>query len=138
MTALFLDSNVLLHAAGGPHAHREPSRRVLAAVGAGDVQLHLSVEAIQEFVHHRMRRCSTAEAVAAARALRESSILHAFDDDVLGQALSLIELTTIRGRDAVHAATALKAGFTSIVTTDSDFASVPGLRPITPESALAP
>ncbi len=62
----------------------------------------------------------------------------AFHDDVLGQALSLIELTTISGRVAVHAATALKAGFTSIVTTDNDFASVPGLRPITPESALAP
>ena len=103
---------------------------------AGDVQLHLSVEAIQEFVHHRMRRSSAAEAVAAARAIRESSILHAFDDEVLGQALSLIELTPIRGRDAVHAATALNAGFTSIVTTDSDFISVPGLRALSPETAL--
>ena len=136
MTALFVDSNVLLHAAGGPHAHRQPSRRLLTAVQAGDVQLHLSVEAIQEFVHHRMRRSSTAEAVAAARAVRESSILHAFDDEVLGQALSLIELTSIRGRDAVHAATALSAGFTSIVTTDSDFISVPGLRALSPETAL--
>ena len=33
----------------------------------------------------------------------------------------------VRGRDAVHAATALDAGFDTIVSTDRDFDGIPGL-----------
>lgn len=36
--------------------------------------------------------------------------------------------STIRGRDAVHAATALQSGFDLIASTDPDFDEVPGLR----------
>ena len=38
----------------------------------------------------------------------------------------------VRGRDAVHAATALLAGFTEIVSADKDLGSVPGLRRLDP------
>ena len=52
--------------------------------------------------------------------------------DVLLRARRLIDATQVRGRDAIHAATALGAGFDTIVTTDRDFGSIPGLRRLDP------
>ena len=59
-------------------------------------------------------------------------VLHRFDEGVLQTAISLVATSTVRGRDAVHAATAIRAGFDAIVTTDSDFDGIPGLRRIDP------
>lgn len=105
---------------------RPYARALLAEAASGDVEMHLSVEAIQEFVHHRMRRGSLA-AVQEASQLRDLSVAHAFDDGVLNEALELIATTSLRGRDAVHAATALRAGFDTIVSGDRDFDVIPGL-----------
>ncbi|MFB9313125.1 type II toxin-antitoxin system VapC family toxin [Nocardioides plantarum] len=138
MTArVFLDSSVLLYAFGGPHEHRQSSLDLMSAAAGGRCVLHLSVEAIQEFVFHRMRRGATGTAVLAARRLGAAAVLHPFDVDVLQRSLGLMESTPIRGRDAVHAATALVQGFDQIVTTDRDFAQVSGLEVIDPAAAHA-
>lgn len=62
--------------------------------------------------------------------------LHTFDAAVLDRALELMAVAPIRGRDAVHAATALLAGFDHIVTVDADVVAVPGLRTLTPREVL--
>jgi len=59
-------------------------------------------------------------------------VLHTFDDEVLTRALDLAGNSELGGRDAVHAATALTAGFEEIVSADRDFDAVPGLRRIAP------
>ncbi len=64
--------------------------------------------------------------------LRDLCFLHPFDDLVLGKALELVDTTTIRGRDAVHAATAMLAGFEEIISADQDFDDIPGLVRISP------
>lgn len=135
MSGWFVDTSVFLMAVGSPHEDREPSRAFMArAAGAGH-RLHTSVETIQEFMFHRMRRAGRAEALGDARALSRSCVLHSFDADVLDEALGLIERTDLRGRDAVHAAAALTAGFDTIVSLDADFDQVPGLRRLSPTDA---
>jgi predicted nucleic acid-binding protein len=62
-------------------------------------------------------------------------VLHPFNADVLGAAIDLVDAGPIGGRDAVHAATALGAGFTQIVTTDVAFDSVSGLTRLDPRQA---
>ena len=47
-------------------------------------------------------------------------------------AIDLLATTTARGRDAFIAATALLVGFDAVVTMDSRFVEVPGLRRIHP------
>lgn len=131
MTSLFLDSSVLAFAAGDESPAREPSRRILRRAVDGQVSLHASVEAIQEFVHHRMRRGDSA-AVSRGRELSRLVTVHPFDRRVLDFALELAESGAARGREAVHAATALLAGFDAIVSTDKDFNTVPGLTRIDP------
>jgi len=71
-------------------------------------------------------------AVADARDVGDLVTVVAFDKMVLATALDLIGNTGIRGRDAVHAATALVHGATVILSTDSDFDTVPGLTRIDP------
>ncbi len=59
--------------------------------------------------------------------VRAACVVHAFDEAVTDRTVDLVERSTIAGRDAVHAATALEAGFTEIVSLDRDFDRVPGL-----------
>jgi hypothetical protein len=128
----FVDSTVLILALGGEHPLREPSQGLLLAVGQGRVRLHASVEAVQEFTFHRLRRDQRAQALTDARLMARSLVLHPFDDPVVAKMLDLMDASRLRGRDAVHAATAVLAGFTSIVSADRDFDGVPGLIRIDP------
>lgn len=52
------------------------------------------------------------------------------------RALTIIEASPVRGRDAVHAATAMLAGFEEIVTADRDFVEAPGLRVLQPQELM--
>lgn len=91
------------------------------------MQLHLSVEGGQEFLFHRMRVAGREAAVREFDQLERLVIWHAFDLDILRSARDLISRGHVRGRDAVHAATALAAGFDAIVSTDRNFDGIPGL-----------
>jgi predicted nucleic acid-binding protein len=137
VNAVFVDTSVFLLAAGGPHPDRDPCRSFLARVQASGVRLHISVEAIQEFVSHRMRRTERVAALREIEALIASCVVHPFDEALLMRALALMASTEIRGRDAVHAAAALEAGFETLVSLDKDFDGVPGLTRVAPGDAVA-
>ncbi len=136
MIALFLDTAVWAYALGDEHPQREPCRTLLSAAQHGDVELHASVELVQELVFHRMRRTDRGAAVAEGRAVARGCTLHPFDQKVLAKALDLTATTRIGGRDAIHAATALLTGFDAVVSPDRDFAVVEGLRRLDPAEAL--
>lgn len=131
MKEVFLDSTVLILAAGDPDPRRQACQDVFAAIRDGRARGHVSAEAIQEFVFHRVRR-GDGRAVQLAREASSLCVLHPFDDHVLEAALLMMGSGTVRGRDAVHAATAIRAGFTEIMTTDRDFDDVPGLSRVDP------
>lgn len=132
MRRVFVDASVLLFGFGGAHPWRDRAHALVAAAHAGDLQLHLSVEALQEFLFHRMRRSARDDALADLAAAQSACVVHPFDEAVWRQACDLVRDSPIRGRDAVHAATALRHGFGTIVTGDADFAAVPGLTPVEP------
>lgn len=132
MRALFVDTDVLLVAFGGPHPARAACVQLLEAAGRGEVEVHLSVEAGQEFLFHRLRRSPRDEAVQAFDRLDSLAVWHDFDATVLRGFRRLVGDGSVRGRDAVHAATALLAGFDVLVSLDPDFEGVPGLRRLDP------
>jgi hypothetical protein len=135
MKRLFLDTTVLLHAAGGTHPLREPSRSLVEQARSGALELHVSTEAIQEFLFHRLRRTHAVVAVLDARDASAFCRVHAFDTSVLERSIDLVESTNLRGRDAVHAATAQVQGFSEIVSADRDFDGIPGLTRVDPAEA---
>lgn len=138
MKPVFVDTSVLLLAVGGEHPARDSCRAVLHTAAAGEGRLHLSVEAGQEFLFHRLRRGSKSSAIEQFGQLDRMVVWHAFDAAVLRAARDLVANSDIRGRDAVHAATALGAGFTEFISCDPDFDAVPGLHRIDPSDGWPP
>ncbi len=132
MKPIFLDPSVLLLAVGNDHPWRDPCRRVLHRASEGMLRLHLSVEGGQEFLFHRMRRTDRQQALREFDLIERLVVWHAFDIEVLRRARDLVATSDVRGRDAVHAATALSHGFDQIVSCDADFDAVPGLTRINP------
>ncbi|RHA42301.1 PIN domain-containing protein [Cellulomonas rhizosphaerae] len=137
MPRLFVDTAVLAYAVGGAHEQREPCRQILAAAGRGEIELHASVEAVQEFLFHRMRRSDRESAVQQAQDVMSLVVLHDFDRDVLAGAVRLVGSGALAGRDAVHAASAAVAGFSAIVTPDRDFDGLVDLVRVDPADAVA-
>ena len=128
----YVDSSIALYAAGRSSSYRESSRRIMSLAQSGELRLHASVEVIQEFVFHRIRISDRELALEEAADLAALITLHDFDREVLGESLRLMRTTSVRGRDAVHAATALVHGITDIVSPDRVFDDVPGLIRLDP------
>lgn len=76
----FVDSNVLLLAAGGEHDDRESCRRLVHAASDPRFELHAGTEALQEFCVHRLRRSDRNTAIRATRLLNDTLLLHDFDN----------------------------------------------------------
>ncbi len=91
---------------------------------------------IQEVVHHRLRRTGDRSIASAdGRDTAALCTLLNFDREVLDLSLDLIErIPTIRGRDAVHAATALAYGIETIISPDRAFDGIPGLTRLDPNT----
>jgi len=130
--AVLVDANIVLYALGDLEPHRSQCRALLSGLWAGSGRAYASTEMIQEVLHHRMRKDGRANALRSVRGVLPSFIVLDFDQEVLELALDLIEKTQIRGRDAVHAATALAYGISTIASSDSGFDVVPGLTRIDP------
>lgn len=136
MKSAFVDTSVLLHAVGGAHPQRDAARALLAH-GAGDLTIHVGAETIREFLFHRLRIGQRGSAVQLTGWLLDLVVVHAFDAEVARGALDLVRAGGVGGRDAVLAATALSAGFDTLVTHDKRFVTAPGLRLLTAEQYLA-
>lgn len=129
----FVDTSIFAYALGDRHEQRPPSRRVIEQAAAGHIVLHASVELVQELLHHRMRRGDRNSALRQARPAADLCILYPFDHTVLSRAIDLVAASPLRGRDAVHAATALEHGIPKLLSSDTDFDVVPGLGRVPPE-----
>lgn len=130
--ATLVDANIVLFALGDSEPQRSRCRSFLDDVWRGSGSAYVSAEMVQEVVFHRMRRAGRADAVAAARRILPAFVVLDFDHEVLEAALGLIEATDVRGRDAVHAATALVYGIETIASTDPAFDQIPGIRRVDP------
>jgi len=130
---VFVDTAVIAYALGGPHELRGPCRFLVEAAAAGRLRLHASVEMVQELLFHRMRMVSRDRALEQAADVAILCELHEFDQRVLDLMIELIKTVGhLRGRDAVHAATAMRVGISRIVSPDPAFDSIPGLTRIGP------
>ena len=132
--AVLLDASVVVYALGEANPRREPCRALLQAAASGEFRAYASVEMVQEVVHHRLRKLGDRRIAGAdGRSVSAICTLLFFDREVLDLSLELIErFPTIRGRDAVHAATALAYGIERIASTDPAFDGIPGLTRLDP------
>jgi predicted nucleic acid-binding protein len=134
---IVLDTTVLVYAVGAEHPLREPSRRLVEAIGAGRVDATTTVEVIQEFVHIRSRRQGRADAAKAGRNFAELlAPLLVMPAESVDAGLRIFERSTSLGVfDSFLAATAIASDGDALVSADRAFSSVARLTHVVPGTA---
>lgn len=132
---IVLDTTVLVYAVGAEHPFREPCRRLVTAIGDGILTGTTTVEVIQEFAHVRARRRGRADAADLARDYIELlTPLLVVEETDLREGLRLYQEGTGFGSfDAVLAATARVSGAEALVSADSGFSAISGIRHVVPD-----
>ena len=136
---VFVDSAVLMYAAGGMHQLRDPCRQLLRRVADGELEAVISAEVVQEILH-RFTRIGRPEAgTQLARAALDLfapvlPITHA----TMRRVPDLVDRhPTLAARDLVHVATCLEEGIEELISPDRGFDIVPGIRRLDPTEAAA-
>lgn len=130
----FLDSNIFLYAAGGPHPTQEPCREVLRKVSTGQLDATTSTEVVQELLYVLTRRKEPAKARELARLVLSlfPDMLAVTPDDVAVAVELLDRYKHLPVRDAVHAAVMLNHRIQRIISADVHFDQIAEISRIDP------
>lgn len=136
---VFIDTAVIMYAAGGEHPLRDPCGRIIAGIGDGDVDAVTSAEVVQEILHRfvslRRAELGRAQAVEALDLFAPVlPITHALMRRVPDLAL---RYPSLDARDLVHVATCIHEGITEIVSPDRAFDRVAEVHRIDPAEFAA-
>lgn len=120
---VFIDTAVLMYAAGADHPLREPCRDVLRRARSGQLPAVTSAEVVQEILHRFTGTTRHADGVRLAQAsLQLFRPVLSVDDAIMRRSCELARAhPTARARDLVHVATCLVQGLEAIVSPDGDF-----------------
>ena len=132
MTA-FIDTSVIMYAAGAEHPDRAACRRVLERVADGSIDAATSTEVVQEILHRFARgRRDVGQRMAR-------SVLDLFDElipinrqSIAGAVSLYADHPQLSARDALHVATCVDSAIDEIVSVDSGFDAVDQVRRIEP------
>ncbi|NND83816.1 MAG: type II toxin-antitoxin system VapC family toxin [Acidimicrobiia bacterium] len=134
--SVFIDSGVIMYAAGVPHPLREPCRTLLDRLAEGSVDAVTSAEVIQEIFQRFNRMDQETGAAMAEAALDLFDPVLALTDDVMRRVPELaFDHPGVSARDLVHVATCQAYGIDTIVSPDEGFDAIPGITRVAPEDA---
>lgn len=133
----FLDTNVFLYAAGGHHPYQQSCWHILRRVAEGELDATTSSEVVQEVLYVLMRRGLRSQALSLARSILSvfPSLLEVGTAEMEAACTLLESKPELPPRDAVHAATMLTHGVTTIISADAHFDLLSRLTRIPPERA---
>ncbi len=127
---VFIDSNIPMYVAGRPHAHREPSLRLLERVRSGELEGVTSTEVLQEILYRysKLGKMDFAFRVYDLFAQIYSRVLPVTLADTDRARAMLPAVKGLSVRDAIHASVMLTNGIAKIATFDGGFDRIPGVR----------
>ncbi len=131
---VFIDTAVIMYAAGRPHPLRTPCREILDAITDQRVEGVVSSEVVQEilhrFTHIGDRETGTRMAEAA---LDIFTPVIPITETIMRRTVELVHQTPrLSARDLVHVATCQVSGIDAIVSPDRGFDGIIGLSRIDP------
>lgn len=131
---VFIDTAIIMYAAGGEHPLRDPSRRILSRIGEGELDGVISVEVIQEILHRfvTVRRSQIGE-TQAGEAMDFFAPVLPITHALMRRVPELMRrYPSLDARDLVHLATCIHEGISEIISPDRGFDQVAELRRIDP------
>jgi predicted nucleic acid-binding protein len=127
---IFVDSNVPMYLVGAPHPHKADSQRLLERCVAAQERLVTDAEVLQEILH-RYAAIARRDAIAPAFEALLSVVDEVFPielADVERARDVLLAAPQLSARDALHAAVMERHGVEAILTFDTGFDALPGIR----------
>jgi len=136
----FIDTNVVLYAAGAPCEHKAACLAIMEALAdrrlRGVTSTEVAVEVALHYIHHR--RGDVAQFVLDRLAMAVEQILPVEFEDAQAMLGLVRQQPDFPVRDALHAAVMVRAGLTQIITVDKHFRMLDQVRTHSPaEVALA-
>jgi predicted nucleic acid-binding protein len=131
---VFIDTAVIMYAAGSSHPLRDPSRRILTLVESGALSAVTSTEVVQEIAHRFLSigRGDIAEQLTADTVDLFAPVLPITHAVVRRLPDLIARYPGLAARDLIHVATCQHEGVTDIVSPDRGFDLVAGLRRLDP------
>ena len=129
---VFIDANVPMYLVGAEHPNKERAHATLEVAIARGERLVTDTEVMQELLH-RYRALGRVDAMEAAVDTLLSLVDEFFpidSTDVLAARRLLMRIAGLSARDAIHVATMRRHGVDDILTFDTGFDAVGGVRRI--------
>ena len=135
--AVFLDTSVVMYAAGAAHSLRDPCQRALRTAVEQDIPLVTSSEVLQEMLH---RYVSIGRPELARQVLETTrdlchEIAAVEEADAVAALDLLLAHDTLSPRDAIHAAVMARLELSRILSTDRDFDALEAVQRLDPRAA---
>jgi predicted nucleic acid-binding protein len=134
--AFFVDTNVVVYAGSPDDERHSACTDLLSAIASGHAMGLTSVSVVEEVWHLELSGRVPGAAGLAARTYRLFTPLLPVTDETVSAALQL-EPSGLGANDRIHVATCLENGIDTIVTADSEFDGIRGLRRTDPLDARA-
>ncbi|MEP6763017.1 MAG: type II toxin-antitoxin system VapC family toxin [Gemmatimonadaceae bacterium] len=131
---ILIDTNIIMYAAGAPHANKQPSVRLLERIASGEIEAAINTETLQEILHrYRSIRRWTDGRQVYDLARQIFPIVISVTAEHLDHARRMLdEHRGLMARDALHAALLIDEKFESIYSYDRDFDRIAGVRRVEP------
>jgi len=134
---VFIDTAVIMYAAGASHPMRQPCRELIDGVVEGRLDATVSVEVVQEILHRFSGSGRREVGVTMAEAALDlfAPVLPITDRVMRHMPALFAEYEELSARDLVHVATCREVGIDVIVSPDRGFDAVEGLQRLDPTDA---
>ncbi len=134
--SVFIDTAVIMYAAGVDHPYRDACRSLIGGLGEGRIDAVTSTEVIQEIFHRFSRGDRRVGVTMAEAALDLFSPLLPISESTMRRMPELtLEYPAMSSRDLIHVAVCLGFGLETIVSPDAGFDMVEGISRLDPVDA---
>ncbi len=126
---IFIDTNVIMYAAGREHPYKSPCLNVIKNILMGEITAVTDVEALQEILYRYWHIGELSKGIQLFNDFMETvpTVLDVRKQDILRARDLLKKYPRITPRDAVHGAVMLNHKIRSIISADTDFDRIEGI-----------
>lgn len=125
-----IDTNIILYSLSREHPLKEPCRRLIARITSGEVAANIDVEVLQEVLYVYTHRNERNKGIAACRYLLDifPNPFSVAKNEISAAITFMDKYPLLVSRDAIHAAVVVSNKLKGIISEDSDFDMIKGIK----------